>query len=216
MAEAERLTARGERSRERILAAAAEVLAEDGGLEVARVAQRAGVSVGLPFRYFGDRSRLLAAVVDDFHRRLAEAVTYADFPGATWQEREGRRVTAWVRHLYDDPLSPVVLNGLGGDVVVAESWRRRLHQAVEMGARNIARGQRDGDLPTGNDPTLLAATVLGGVQSAVAVALAADPRPDADHVAAALRTFVMAAAEAAPGRGGRPAGRRPIEKEESR
>lgn len=194
------LTPRGLSARARILAAATEVLAEEGGVEVARVAARAGVSEGLPYRYFGNRSGLVAAVVDDFHLRLSEAVVYADFPGDTWQEREKERVHAWVHFLYDDPLSPVVLGGLGGDPVVAESWRRRLALAVEVGARNFARAQRAGDLPKGNDPTLLAATILGGVQSAVAIALASTPRPPESAVQDALWTFVRGAAAATPDR----------------
>ena len=192
----ESLTARGVEARGRILGAAAEELAEAGELEVARVAARAGVSVGLPFRYFGNRSGLIAAVVEDFHLRLAEAAVYAEFAGETWQQRERQRVTAWVHFLYEDPLSPVVINGLGGDATVAESWRRRLRLAVEVGSRNIARAQRAGDLPKSNDPMLLAATVLGGVQSAVAIALSTDPRPGEKKVADALWKFVRGAAEA--------------------
>lgn len=194
------LSARGERARDRILAAAASDLVEHGAIEVARVAQRAGVSEGLPYRYFESRSGLMAAVVDDFHLRLGEAVVYADLPGATWQERESERVRRWVRFLYIDPLSPTLLTGAGGDAAVAASWQRRLALAVEVGSRNIAAGQRAGDLPPGNDPTLLAATVLGGVQAAVATALAADPRPAEAAVAEALWTFVRGAAEATPSR----------------
>lgn len=194
----EQLTPRGLSARARILAAAAEVLAEDGEIEVARVAARAGVSQGLPYRYFGNRSGLVAAVIEDFHLRLSEAVVYLDVPGETWQERERARVHAWVEFLYDDPLSPVVLGGLGGDPIVAASWQQRLALAVEVGARNIGRAQRAGDLPGGNDPTLLAATVLGGVQAAVATALARTPRPPVSSVQDALWTFVRGAAEAVP------------------
>jgi AcrR family transcriptional regulator len=190
------LSSKGLLARSRILAAAADDLAESGGIEVARVAARAGVSDGLPYRYFGNRSGLVAAVVEDFHLRLSEAVVYHDFAGTTWQEREQQRVAAWVRFLYWEPLAPVMLSGLGGDPTVAVSWQRRLHLAVEVGARNIERGQRDGDLPGGNDPMILAAAVLGGVQSAVAVALAADPRPPEKRVASELWRFVLGAATA--------------------
>jgi AcrR family transcriptional regulator len=192
------LTARGLSTRAKILRAAAEMLAEEGEIEVARVAARAQVSDGLPYRYFESRSGLIAAVVEDFHVRLAEAVVYAEVPGQTWQEREAARVRAWVHFLYADPLSPAVLDGLGGDPVVASSWKHRLALAVEVGTRNIAQGQQAGDIPAGNDPRLLAATVLGGVQAAVAAALAMTPRPPEHHVAAALWTFVRAAAEATP------------------
>lgn len=209
-ADPDQLTPRGLSARERILSAAAAVLAEEGEVEVARVAARAGVSQGLPYRYFGNRSGLTAAVVEDFHLRLSEAVVYVDFPGDTWQERERARVGAWVGFLFEDPLSPVMLGGLGGDPVVAASWQRRFTLAVEVGARNIARAQHAGDLPAGNDPYLLAAAVLGGVQSAVGAALARTPRPSVTSVQDGLWTFVRGAAEAEPerprGGGRRPAG----------
>jgi AcrR family transcriptional regulator len=192
------LTARGRATRAAILAAASHLLAEEGEVEVARVAARAQVSVGLPYRYFESRSGLIAAVVEDFHLRLAEAVVYAEFPGSTWHQREEARVHAWVRYLYADPLSPVVLGGLGGDPAVASIARQRLTLAIEVGTRNIAHAQRAGDLPTGNDPMLLAATVLGGVQTAVATALATSPRPSAVLVERSLWTFVRGAAEATP------------------
>ncbi|MDQ8705416.1 TetR family transcriptional regulator [Streptomyces sp. LHD-70] len=53
--------------------AAAEELAATEQLEVAAVVRRAGVSVGLPYRYFGTRSGLLIALAEDFHERLGQA-----------------------------------------------------------------------------------------------------------------------------------------------
>ena len=191
-------SARGAATRQRILEAAASVLARTGELEMVAVAAEAGVSEGLPFHYFGTRSGLLEAVVEDFHTRLADAVVFRAFAGHTWQEREEQRVRAWVRFLLGDPLAPVVLAGMGGDAVVAASWRRRLALAVEAGARNIAHAQRDGDLPTGSDPELLAAAVLGGVQTAVATALGSDTSRDEIQIAGALWTFVRSAAEGSP------------------
>jgi AcrR family transcriptional regulator len=71
--------ARGQASRERILQAATDELAEVGDLEVASVAARAGVSVGLPYRYFGSRGGLLIAVIDAFHERLGGAAVYREY-----------------------------------------------------------------------------------------------------------------------------------------
>jgi AcrR family transcriptional regulator len=187
-------SARGSAARQRILAAAAEELAATGDVEVAAVARRAGVSVGLPYRYFGTRSGLMSAIISAFYDRLDEAVTDREFDGDTWHDRERARVTAWVSHLYDDPLAPVVLGRLGGDADTAGIETQRLHKAIERGARNIARGQRDGDLPADRDPELLVAAVLGGVHTAVAVALTRTPRPDRARVAAELWAFVAGAA----------------------
>ncbi|GLZ08418.1 putative transcriptional regulator, TetR [Actinomadura sp. NBRC 104412] len=190
-------SARGSAARQRILQAATEEMAATGDIEVAAVARRAGVSVGLPYRYFGTRSGLVSAVISDFHDRLDEAVTNREFDGDTWYERERARVTAWVDHLYDDPLAPVVLSRQGGDAGKAGIETQRLHKAIEQGARNIARGQRDGDLPSDRDPELLVAAILGGVHTAVAVALTRTPRPDRSRVAAELWAFVAGAVGAA-------------------
>ncbi|WP_232665483.1 TetR/AcrR family transcriptional regulator [Pseudonocardia sp. TRM90224] len=63
---------------------------------MAAVAGRAGVSVGLPYRYFGTRSGLLTAVLSAFYDRLDDAVITKQFAGRTWHERERARVRAWV------------------------------------------------------------------------------------------------------------------------
>jgi AcrR family transcriptional regulator len=199
---AQQLSARGRAAREQILAAAAEEMVATGDVEVAAVARRAGVSVGLPYRYFGTRSGMLCAVVSAFHDRLAEAVTEREFAGDTWYDRERARVTAWVDHLYDDPLAPVVLGRLGGDAETAGIQQRRLHEAVELGARNIARAQRDGDLPADRDPELLVAAILGGVHMAVVVALTRTPRPDRTQVADELWAFVAGAVNSAAANSG--------------
>jgi AcrR family transcriptional regulator len=154
-------SARGSAARQRILEAAAEEMVATGDIEVAAVARRAGVSVGLPYRYFGTRSGLVSAVVSAFYDRLDEAVTNREFDGDTWYDRERARVTVWVEHLYDDPLAPVVLGRLGGDAETANIEIRRLHGAIELGARNIARGQRDGEIspaPTGPPAAATAAS----------------------------------------------------------
>ncbi|WP_433461796.1 TetR/AcrR family transcriptional regulator [Spirillospora sp. CA-128828] len=192
----QQLSARGSAARRRILAAAAEEMVATGDVEVAAVARRAGVSVGLPYRYFGTRSGLLSAIISAFYDRLDEAVTNREFDADTWYDRERARVTAWVDHLYDDPLAPVVLGRLGGDADTAGIEMHRLHKAIERGARNIARGQRDGDLPADRDPELLVAAILGGVHTAVAVALTRTPRPDRARVAAELWAFIAGAAGA--------------------
>jgi AcrR family transcriptional regulator len=193
----ERWSARGSAARQRILRAAVEEMVATGDIEVAAAARRAGVSVGLPYRYFGTRSGLVSAVISDFYDRLDEAVTNREFYGDTWYDRERARVTAWVDHLYDDPLAPVVLGRPGGDAETAGIETQRLHKAIELGARNIARGQRDGDLPPDRDPELLVAAILVGVHMAVAVALTRIPRPDRSRVAAELWAFIVGAAGAA-------------------
>ncbi|MDY7102511.1 MAG: TetR/AcrR family transcriptional regulator [Actinomycetota bacterium] len=188
------VTGRGAATRARILEAAGAELVETGDLEVTAVAARAGVSAGLPYRYFGTRSGLLVAVVDDFYERLGRAAVYRRYDEETWAGRERRRIADWVAFLYADPLSPVIIGGLVGDGEVAAANATRLREAIAVGARNVARAQEDGQLPTGRDPGLLVAAMLGGTHSAVAEALGRRPRPAADDVAAELWRCVAGAA----------------------
>jgi AcrR family transcriptional regulator len=185
-------TSRGEVAAERILTAARAELAVAGDVEVAAIARRAGVSVGLPFRYFGSRSGLLVAVINDFYDRLEQATDELGRE-ATWEERERRRVTDYVGFLYTEPLAPVVLTRAVGDAEAAAIGFVRLQRAIEVGARNIAAAQRTGELPADRDPELMVAAMLGGIQTAMASALARQPRPDQAELAAELWAFVRAA-----------------------
>ena len=185
---------RGAAARDRRLRAAAEELGETGELEVAAVARRAGVSTGLPYRYFGTRSGLLIAVLDAFYQRLGDAAALREYPAPTWAQRERQRVGDWVAAVYADPLAPLVLGGLVGDAEVAAANTRHLHLLIELGARNIAAAQRAGELPADRDPEFLAAATLGGVHTMLSVALTRTSRPPVEDVAAEAWAVVRGAA----------------------
>jgi len=184
---------RGQAARQRLLTAAVDELVEKGDLEVAAVARRAGSSVGLPYRYFGSRSGLLGAVLTDFYDRLDEAVMLRKFPGEHWMDREGARLVAWVNFLYDDPLTPIALGRGTGDGEVAGIAMEHLRRAIALGTRNMAHGQRTGDVPADRDPALLAAAVLGGVHITVVSALTTQPRTNRQAVITELWRFIAGA-----------------------
>jgi AcrR family transcriptional regulator len=184
---------RGQAARQRLLTAAIDELVEHGDLEVAEVARRAGTSVGLPYRYFGSRSGLLGAVLTDFYDRLDESVMVRKFPGDHWMDRERARLIAWVNFLYDDPLTPIALGRGTGDAEVAAIALEHLRRVIALGTRNMAHGQRTGDVPADRDPALLAAAVLGGVHITVVSAMAAQPRTDRETVIAELWRFIAGA-----------------------
>jgi AcrR family transcriptional regulator len=184
---------RGAASRARLLRAAGDVLASTGDLEVAEVARRAGVSTGLPYRYFGTRSGLLTALVEHFYDKLGQACGLREYDAPTWAEREQQRIRDWVAFLYTEPLAPVVLGGLIGDGEVAAAHTRLLQGLIELGSRNIARAQREGELPRDRDPQMLAAATLGGLNAVAAVALARAPRPPAEAVIDQVWAFIAGA-----------------------
>lgn len=184
---------RGALAREKLLSAATEELAETGELEVAAVSRRAGVSTGLPYRYFSTRSGLLVAVLDAFYDRLGDAAALRTYDDPTWAERERRRIGDWVAALYADPLAPLVLGGLVGDAEVVAANTRHLNLLIELGARNIAQAQSACELPSDRDPEFLAAATLGGTNAIVSAALSRTPRPHAEDIVTELWTFVHGA-----------------------
>ncbi|GAA3383683.1 TetR/AcrR family transcriptional regulator [Cryptosporangium minutisporangium] len=75
------------RNREKILAAAAAVVAEQGhAASTEEVAARAGVAVGTVFRHFPTKKDLLAALLKDLSTQLmTQATTLADDPGGLFE-----------------------------------------------------------------------------------------------------------------------------------
>ncbi len=186
------LTRRGAATRERLLIAAeAELTERDGALEVASVAARADVSVGLLYRYFGSKAGLVAAVVEDFYDRFhAEAFDTDPAPGADWASRERARLELTVAFHYREPLAAVVLSRLAREPEVAAVEVRRISRLVEAAAENIAAGQRRGELPT-MDPRTTGAVLVGAVRVALGEALSRRGRPRADMLVEDLWRFIV-------------------------
>lgn len=187
---------RAEASRMRLRRAAAdELAARQGGLEVESVAQRAGVSVGLIYRHFGSRAGLIEAVIEDFYSRYrAEVLGVNPCPGGTWAERERRRTRLGVTFHYREPLARVFLSQLHLDAQVAVYESAQLDDMIAMCASLVALGQKRGELPLDRDPDLSAAMVIGGMRRTLATALARDPLPPERKVVHDLWLFIAGVA----------------------
>jgi len=188
-------TLRGIASRQRLLEAATRELVErDGILEVESVARRAGVSVGLIYRYFASKAGLVGAVVEDFYDRYDRSVMEPNpAPGADWPKRERERTARAVAFHYREPLAPVVLSRLHLEPGVAAIEARRLARHVEAAARNLTLGQERGEISPELDVRLAGAMVLGGIRQGLAEALGRIPRPSPEIVHAQLWRFIAAA-----------------------
>lgn len=189
------LTRKGQATRARLLAAAAEELRRHGSVEVAAAAARAGVAQSVLYRYFAGKDGLVAAVVDDFYDQYAREVfddaltDDAELPaGATWPEREALRLVREVEFLYAHPLGRPIATGLLHDAAATRADAARLREHVAAATRNIRHGQRTGELDPAVDAGLAAAAIIGGLRTMLAEALARDPPPPATQVVtAALR-----------------------------
>lgn len=166
-------------TRRKLLDAASAVLVEgDGDFEIADVAARAGLSVGLSYHYFGSKAGLIAAVVEDFYDRYdAEVMDINPLPGADWPHRERERVRRAIDFHYREPLAPIILSRLSREPEVAAVEARRIGQQVSIGTRNVKSGQKEGLIPAHLDANLLVAVMMGGLHRALGEALARSPRP---------------------------------------
>lgn len=189
-------SARTADTRRRILAAAAEALAEgQGAFEIGDVATRAGISVGLSYHHFGSKAGLIAAVVEDYYDRFEAAVMDVNpKPGADWGERERLRTERMVAFHYGEALAPVILTRLSREPDVAAVEAARIGRHIALAARNVQIAQARGEIPADLDAHLLGAMILGGLRQAIGQALAAARRPNQAKLADQLWAFVSSAA----------------------
>lgn len=174
-------------------AAAAALIANDGALEMADVAMRAGVSAGLAYHYFGSKSGLVSAVVETFYDRYDAVTNRRMNPRESWAIRERRRLEEVIGFLYTDPLAPVVFGRLGRAPEVAAVEAGRLRTMIELAAHNIENGQRSGEIAADVDPIIAGAAILGGIRQASALALETPGRISPKALADNLWTFIAGA-----------------------
>lgn len=189
-------------TRELLLASARqELVSNKGALEMGRVTRRAGVSTGAPYHHFGSKSELIAAVVNEFYKRYDTSVMSVEISGKHWAVREETRVRMIVDFHYADPLAPIILSQMTRDPVVAQVEAYWLAEHIAKGARNIACGQRDGDISDSINPRLAAAMILGGLRQGIVHALTPEARHPKEELACELWAFVSAVSNARPDAG---------------
>jgi len=193
-------TQKGRATRERLLASARDIaIANDGHVEIAWVAEAAGVVPSLVNRYFGSRSGLISALFDDFFDRLRAEVLdlYLDDRG-TWAQHERIRLERGVHFHYTDPAAVVIYTRLSREPEVALTENRHIDKVVKHAAANIRRGQKRGELASSIDPELAGAAMFGAMQRVMVTALSRTPRPRPDRVVEVLWRQIAAAVEIDP------------------
>ncbi len=182
---------RVEQSRARILDAAREALLDGGGdFELVDVSRRAGVSPGLPNHRFGSKAGLVEAVVERFHDGLREAIDLGDLEDRDWTTRERERLTRLIAYLYQEPLSPLIIDALARNPAAAAAESERWSRIIEASARNLDNAQRRGQIGAGTDPALLAALICGGIRHAIGRAMAERPRRAQAELTADIWDFI--------------------------
>ena len=180
---------------ERLIRAAQEELIHSHGLlEMQAVAKRAKVSVGLAYHHFGSKAGLIAAVVEGFYNRLEEAAfSPSKLISSDWAGREKERIAAYISFHYDHPFAPLVVGALSRAAEVLDVEQAFTKRQLTAGAHNLRAGQRDGVIPTGLDPRLTIALMIGGIRQALIGALTSSHRPDRDELTDKIWVFVAGA-----------------------
>ena len=169
-------TPKGAASRRRLLdAAAAELVAEGGSCELARVAARAGVSITLPYRYFGSKGGMVAAVVADFFDRFEACFAFPAKPNVPWAARQRTRLNQVVDFLYGEPLATIFFSVLLGEPEVVALHAARMQRLVAYAAAGVRKGKDAGFVPESTDEMIAASMLIGGIRQVIISALTSEP-----------------------------------------
>ncbi|MCW3041618.1 MAG: transcriptional regulator, TetR family [Solirubrobacterales bacterium] len=168
------LRADARRNRERVLAAAAEVFAEQGAdASVAEIARRAGVGAGTLFRHFPTKHDLLLATLELALQSLEDAIGHAEALEDPW-ESIVHVVTACAEIQARDR---GFLESVGPELFLEPRLQRSHHAKMTRLAALIERAQAAGrireDLRAEDIPFLLYA--VGGVTGQCCSATAVSP-----------------------------------------
>ncbi|MCW3842320.1 TetR/AcrR family transcriptional regulator [Micromonospora yasonensis] len=170
----ERVKARLSASRERIIAAALEIMAGHGyaGCSIAAVAERAGVATGSVYRHFPTKAHLFAEVFRTASQREVDAVAGAAARQATTAAQVSAVVETFAgRALRSPRLAYALLAEPVDPAVDAERLVFRRAYA-ELLAGYVAAGMASGELPP-QDPELTATALVGALAEAMVGPLAA-------------------------------------------
>jgi AcrR family transcriptional regulator len=183
-------------TRERLLAAAREVIEEGGygAASVLAIADRAGVAAGTLYRHFASKEELFVEVFRSVCEREERAMrtAAAQLPDdATARERLETVLATFARRALRNPRLAWALIAEPVDPRVdAERLAYRARYA-ELIAAGLAAGIAAGELPEQN-VSLTAAALVGGCGEALVGPLSplAASGPGAEEIVEALRTFV--------------------------
>ncbi|MEO1660069.1 MAG: phytanoyl-CoA dioxygenase family protein [Pseudomonadota bacterium] len=175
-------------------AAEAELIANDGHLEIDAAARRAGIAVSLAYHHVGSKSGLLAAVVERYIEPLRGIATGDAIPlNMDWRAREKTRLAAIVDYVFDHPLSPLLAGRLSKSPEVSDSFGACMESLTDIGVRNILQGQAQGVVKADISPTLAIPVILGGIRIAVERAVVKKQRPEREQLVEQIWQLVRGA-----------------------
>ncbi len=189
-------TVAGLATRERLLAAARELIEEGGygSASVAAMTERAGVAAGTLYRHFPSKEDLFVEVfrLVCTHEEHAMVTAAESLPaGATAVERLEAVLTTFARRALQNPRLAWALLAEPVDRLVDAERVAYRERYAELVARAVRQAIAGGEIPD-QDVGFTAAALVGGCGEALVGPLSAD-EPSRKDVVGSLRTFVRRA-----------------------
>jgi len=154
------LTARGERTRHRLLEAAERVFAEVGYHEasIVKITEAAGVGQGTFYLYFESKKAVFDEVVLDLNSRVRHAMTEAAAKGSTRAESELLGFGAFFRFTADHPALYRIVRQ--AEFVSPETLHTHYERLTDGYVAGLRQAMEAGEVAAG-DPEVLAWSLMG-------------------------------------------------------
>jgi AcrR family transcriptional regulator len=154
------LSARGARTRRRLLEAAERVFAELGyhDASIVKLTEAAGVGQGTFYLYFTSKKEIFDELVLDLNSRVRHAMTEAAAPGTTRAEKERLGFAAFFRFTAEHPALYRIIRQ--AEFVSPETLQRHYERLTSGYVSGLRHAMEAGEIEDG-DPELLAWALMG-------------------------------------------------------
>jgi len=154
------LTARGERTRQRLLEAAEQVFAQHGyhDASIVKITEAAGVGQGTFYLYFDGKKRIFDELVLDLNARVRRAMTEASSQGTTRAESELLGFGAFFRFTGEHPALYRIIRQ--AEFVSPETLQLHYERLSEGYMAGLQQAMAAGEVAEG-DPEVLAWSLMG-------------------------------------------------------
>ena len=154
------LTARGERTRQKLLESAEQIFAELGyhDASIVKITEAAGVGQGTFYHYFSGKKQVFEEVVLDLNSRVRHAMTEAAEQGTTRAERELLGFGAFFRFTADHPALYRIIRQ--AEFVSPETLVEHYERLMRPYAVGLEQAMDAGEVAAG-DPEVLAWSLMG-------------------------------------------------------
>ena len=154
------LTARGERTRQKLLESAERIFAELGyhDASIVKITEAAGVGQGTFYLYFSSKREVFDEVVLDLNARVRHAMTDAAATGATRAEQELLGFAAFFRFTAEHPALYRIIRQ--AEFVSPETLQAHYDRLLRPYAAGLEQAMAAGEAAPG-DPEVLAWSLMG-------------------------------------------------------